>query len=517
MGNENTILTALGLDTSQFEDGTGRATRATYGFTQAANALHSELISIPIIGDLYRITFGRIVEGFAEAREQGREFARIMRTDVSGSLEGTVGKIEDINKSLKDLKTGSAGRIVADFFKDTAGAAKTTGGNLGIPKGVEFLKAFTSALIPDAAKKAGSWYAENFAEGAETVGGFLKKNAIGETQGDRRAQQIKDEEEARRNLVESLVPLYDRMARAQSSSYSKSVLETEQLKIQAEAATKRAALEEEATKLFGPNVEDRPEADNKAMQAKLDAIGHIEDAESHAAQMRYQAHLDALNHSKEQTNLELSGNERLRAAEDVANARRKQATAITNEEKQAAFAALEIAYKRQEIAKKEYDFAVRNAELQTQHQQLLVTGQTRAAKQAEIRMRFEVQIAQAMQHQNKELAEQLKAQEKAARFAEAEREYDLGGRGRARERKQERDARHHARVVASRENARNHPEGLGGGLTTYGLGDHGGLFAGHIGIGLPRPRADKPASTPTPVSIKGMEDFATKLFEALKQ
>src|SRR6187402_3438305 len=106
MATQDGIITALGLDTTEYIDGLQMATTATEGFIKTINGT---LSAIPIFGQVY----ASLVDGFSKARIAAREFQLTMNTDVSGSLEGTKSQLVDINSQLKELTQWSTSRTLA--------------------------------------------------------------------------------------------------------------------------------------------------------------------------------------------------------------------------------------------------------------------------------------------------------------------------------------------------------------------------------------------------------------------
>ena len=239
MPNENTVLTALGLDTSQFQTSASQASGIVGNLVQGFNALDSEIRKIPIAGDIYAITLGRIVEGFAEAREGGREFARIMRTDVAGSLQGTMTQIDETTAALQKLRNPSIGRNLADFAK------------------------FQLSI--------------------------LTFNKLGDINAfDRRGQQANVLAQKRVDLEIQAVGLYKQEATARSEAYAKSTLQSENARIDLEYADKRVAAEQEATRQGGPERDKWETQIIYKLNKELKILENVRDAEKQAARVRFE-------------------------------------------------------------------------------------------------------------------------------------------------------------------------------------------------------------------------------------
>lgn len=408
MGNENTVLTALGLDVSGFEAGTDSASGKVKTFLQGVAALDTELRKIPVLGDIYAITFGRIGEGFARTREEAREFARIMRTDVSGSLEGSIRQIDDINRAMGELKTGGFSRFLSD---------KITNAHRGLENVLSF--------------------------GGLNRGSIEEERALNETKLNVR----------RAELQRDAVGLYEQEARARSEIYAQSTRESDEARIQIDFANRKVAAEEEATRLGGPERAKWSTLTQDNLKKEIALAEDLRTAEQHAADARQSELRINLNYATELSRLQVQGNDREIAAAGVRKALQQVNNAAygTAEQKAQAAAALTIAKNAETAAKIQYEYAVRNAQIQTEVLELEVTGQTRAANQAKIRAQYETQIAEAAKSHNTELEKSLRAQQQSAQLAEKIREYNLGARGRAAERQQERHAAQVARIIQSRD------------------------------------------------------------------
>lgn len=422
MPNENTILAALGLDTTQYETGVNLAIGKTNSFIATLNGADEALRAIPIAGQLYGATFGLIFEGFANMRNQAREFDRIMRVDVSGSFEGTLNQIYSINDALEKIKKGE-----------------------------------------------GTW-----AQGLSDTFRNLK-NIVAFRQGDvmspvaERQQQQNQLEAERVRLQEQLVSLYDQQAKSQSEAYSKSSEETASAALNLSYHERNIALDAKFTKEFGPD-QVKWTDEQWALRERIFQISRATyELDKQASAAQFQAQRIDFDFAAEVSRLKVDGNNRDIAAAALRRADAQAELAVTKEQKAAAAANQTIAYNALELAKQQYDYAVRQSEIQSLVADLQVRGQTRAANQARIRAEYEVRIADAHQHGNAELAAQLEAQRDSALLGEQIREYSLGARGRAAERLAERHNAQIARIVQSQQHNKEYAEKqsakVGGSLT----------------------------------------------------
>lgn len=401
MADSNTALVALGLDVSQFENATNRGTASVNSFLGAMAKADGELRKIPVLGDIWALTIGRIAEGLAQTREQSREFARIIGTDVKGSLEGTRSQINEINVALKAIREGSFSRSTTDFLTNL-------------------------------------YHKRDFQHG------ISPQNT--------RAEQDAALVERRIALEETIVELYKQEATARSDAYSKSQNASEIARIEVEYADRLVAAQKEAVELGGPNFKNSKDiVDN--MERELELAKDIKEAQLQAAEIRRRSLVIDLDYAQEVSRLQVAGNEREIAAAAVKRANQQVNNVFygTAEEKAQAAAQLVIAKNAETAAKIQYEYAVRNAQIQTEVLELEVTGQTRAANQAKIRAQYETQIAEAAKSHNTELEKSLRAQQQSAQLAEKIREYNLGARGRAAERQQERHSLQIARIIESRD------------------------------------------------------------------
>ncbi len=445
MPDENTVLTALGLDTSQFEDGMSRATGKANVFMQVLNSVDKELRAIPIIGDIYSATFGKIATGFAESRLQAREFARIMATDVRGSLSGSTQQIEEINTQLADLGRGSFARNISDFFH-----------------------------------RFNQWRLR----GKEDVN-FNEQN-------EERQRQAEALEQRRRDLIKDIPGLIKLEGDAISENVSGSAKQSELLRIELETRQKIVAIQAESFALFGPDQEAKRLAFVKEQSEEYRRQG---DLRKDASARRFQLQKVDNEQSVVQSGLAARGDTRAAANEAVHAAEQRQGILekTNSEEKAAADAALLVAKNQAIEAEAEYLLKRHQLEIETTLMELRVSGQTRAANQAEIQSRYETRIAEEKKRGNNELADSLKKQQDLAKLSEDIRLYKLGARGRARERLTERHEAQVKRIVESQARAHLHPSGLtSGGLTV------------------------KQKDTPQKVQLDGAQQFQEKLTTLLE-
>lgn len=489
MPDENTVLTALGLDTSQFESATTSAAGKVNAFIQAANSLDKELRKIPIVGDLYAISFGKIAEGFAQTREEGREFARIMRTDVNGSLEGTEQKLDDINNSLAKLKTGSFSRSISDFATNATRVLRIDKASNVVGDAFKL----TRDNLPLLESKVKNVFAplrgkSSFVDGI--LDGFGKaeraaKSFFSVTSAQKeRESQITEEQKERQRLLESLVSLYEKSATANSAAYSQSQLATEQAKIDLDISNKKEEAQRKIGALAGP---DRAKWDAKyeeALRVELGLLDKVADKEKQASQTRFnQANLQNIS-SVASSYFEAAGNARDIANQQVsaANENLQLLKDSTQEQKNAAQAALDIARNHQAEVEIEYELSKRQLDLETELMSLEVSGQTRAANQTKIQAQYETRIADELRRENVERANALKSQMESAKLAEAVRLYELGAGGRARERQEERRKAQEVRIVQNQQRNRDADDKQKNQTGVNGLSS-GGLRSGGLSTG----------------------------------
>lgn len=353
MPDEATVLTALGLDTAGFEDGVSRSVGVMNTFTRALNLADVELRRIPIIGEIYAATLGHIATGFAEVRTQGREFARIMSTDVAGSLTGTTAKIEDINAAITELQRGSLGRSIADGIKIAAAALQ----------------------------------GDNLSPGKE-----------------RDAQQLVLQQQ-RALLIASLPDLLKREGNAQSALISGSERLTELTRIELETRQRILAMTAESRKFYGP---DR-EADRAAFVAQQTAIIEKQSAlQKEGANADLDVQRRQLETAKNISDLQDEGNDspRALAALNLMQAEYELGKAITEEDKKAGEIKVAIAANNLSIAVRVTALTQAQRDLATNEAQIRRDGFNEAVKSAEAELRFAQEKAR--------LAQGARAQQEAA-------------------------------------------------------------------------------------------------------
>lgn len=522
MASENQILTALGLDVSQFEEGAAKGTRATKALLGAIASVDIELRKIPLLGDIYSATFGKIADGYSQTALEAREFSRIMSTDVGGSLDGALQQIDDLNSHLHELKTGSFSRTISDLVSNLGNFAKVTGGAAG---------GFFSNLIPDkiksGAKNLGKDYSDNFKAGVDAAGALVPdsiKDIVdnakeGAGQFDQaqieRDKKIAAAEKRKQDVIKITSDLLQRQAVAHSDITKGSEEEAELDRIRIGADQKIFEAEQRAFKQGGPERDKWEKSIVDRLEKETSLYNIIANNEQKAASKKYQFRRADLDASKKIAELQYSGNERDIAAEELRLAKEKEVlsrTKGTAEEQARAQAAVSEAEQRNLLTKHNYDLAVEQLGIETKLMDLRVRGQTRAAVQTEIQLHFQQRINEETRRGNVELAKELNAQQKLAKLQEAIRQYELGGRGRAAERRQERHAARTARVVQSRLNERELDQRVGnqfgGGLTSNGLRS-GGLTSGS----LARPKQFTPQQKQIPPSA--VEQFMKTVVDAL--
>lgn len=402
MADENTILTALGLDTAAFEKGASRAAGAASIMIGVFNSLDNELRKIPIAGDIYAATVGKIATGFAEARIQAREFARIAGSEVPQSLDSAIDRLESINNLLGEIRTGSFARFLSDAVKNV--------GRLTNPATIN-------------------------AQSPQSI----------------RAKQDAELEAQREKLLERVVDLHKQEERARSDIYAGSIKQSDLDRAQVEYDRRIANAEKEAEK-FGPDRAkwSKQVVDNKTKEEAL--ARQILAVEVDAAERRAQSRRLDNAQSVALAYESVSGSTRdiAQAQYDFAKQRYDIARKGTAEENAAASAQLNIASIQLKSANLEYELAKNQLSIETELMDLTVRGQTRAAAQAKIRADYETRIVDEARRGNAELADSLRKQERSAQLAESIRQYKLGGGGRAQERLRERQDAQIARIVESR-------------------------------------------------------------------
>lgn len=478
MPDSNTVLTALGLDLSQYESSMDKASKVNDRFRGSVAAVDEWVRKIPIVGAAYASTIGALADGFSEARLQGREFARIMGQDVSGSLSETTKQIEDINDALHALKNPSLGKIFAGGLVDifTSGATNPTG-------------------LPGSKQRG---------EDEEKI------NAL---------------ETRRKDLLGQIGDLARLEAMAQSELLAGSKQQSDLLRIEITRRQKIIEAEKEAYKLGGPERAKWSKQVNDALAKQIELQNEIAKGEARGAESRRISFASDLENQRAIAYFQHSGNQRDIANSELINAQIKYAAdknaKASEETLKADVAALEIAKDHVKTTQTDYMYAVHQVELQTMAMALEVDGQTRAANQAKIRLQYENAIVSALAHGNKELAENLSKQQKIAKEAEAIREYKLGAGGRAKEKQEERKQAQIARIVRSQQKSREENERRNAPkprqdhmLPPTHLAKPGHLIPGGSSLLDVKP---KEKQTPDAVAVVGMQEFVTRLFKALEQ
>lgn len=462
MANENTILTALGLDISQFEKGASQATSATKPLLGAIATIDSELRKLPILGAIYSATFGRIAEGFAETRLQARAFSQVMQTDVSGSLEGTLNQIDEINAQLKELKEGSFSRTAADVLTRFFNWGK-------IDKNPEIIRGKM----------------EDELEKTKTAG------------------------------INNIIGLLKQESAAHSAIVSGSELESEQARSYLEMRQKILNAVQLAQKIGGPDSAKWNDEIQKSVADQANLYVEIYNKQQSAAAARNLSRMEELKTTAKIADLQAHSNEREIADEEVKLALIKYENAEkVGVKEQIAEAQTELAIARahSEQVQHQYELSIAQLHIETQLMAAQVSGQTRVAKQLEIQARYQIQISEELRRGNTARAQELAQQAKLAQLQEAIRQYELGGRGRAAERAGERHARRTARVVQSRLNERGLDQRIGnqtdGGLIGGGLRS-GGLTTGSLARPIIRQQA------PPTIPLNEVQTFMKGVLDAL--
>ena len=251
MADENAILTALGLDTSQYVDGIDKATTATQAFAQVGSELDGLIRQIPIIGTVWEITGGKVVDGFAKMTTSAREFQEIMNSDTSGSLTATLDVLQQTQSEIGNLKNFDLGR----FFAETIG----------------------DMVNPDVTGTMSSdgTYSEKFSS---------KESA--------RMEALNELEKKRTELIEQSVGLYENQAMAQSEILSGSEELSAQNRITLDLATKEFQIKKDAAAQFGPEGSvDRAKNEakaNKYIEERTAIIQEQSDLETKALAIKTQ-------------------------------------------------------------------------------------------------------------------------------------------------------------------------------------------------------------------------------------
>lgn len=336
MANENTILTALGLDVTQFEKGSDKATQSIKPLLGAISKVDTELRKIPLLGDVYAFTFGRIAEGFAETTLQAREFSRIMETDVTKSLEGTKQQVDDINGSIHDLKLGSFSRSISDAvsdFKNTFQKGKGNGtGILG------------------------------FFSGLGGIGTAMTKKDIVETEAEKRAKSINTLENRRTTLLVKNLELVQDEANARSSIAAGSEQESERLRLRLDYENKILDAEKEARQQGGPDRAKWEDAIVNRLNAQKQIYKEIYTREQDAMESRFTIRQEELSSAVKIAQIEVTAYQHglnsqktrlLISQEEVRLANRRYELALktgTAEEQTAASSILKVTQAQQKLA-----------------------------------------------------------------------------------------------------------------------------------------------------------------------
>lgn len=449
----NNALTALGLDITQFETAANKTDHLTRVMAHGFELVDSAVRKIPIVGSLYAATIGRMVDESAELVRSGREISKIMETDVSRSLHGAVGQIDDITEALQKLNKVSISRSVYDFWV----LLKTRGHQ-------------DNAAIRDA-------------------------NAVNLV-------------EKRTALIQKSVELTAQEENSRSAIAAGSEVEAERTRLRLDYENKILRAQEEFNKF--PK-DKREQAVIDRLKEQKEIYKEVYDRELEAIETRFAARQEELRTSVKIAEIHFKGNERDIAAEELKLAIRRQQLAEqggTAEDQANAARDAKVAKSNSDLAQRNYDLTVAQLTIETKLIEAKVTGQTRAANQLEIQARYALQITEATRRGNSELAKQLAAQQRISQLQEGIRQYELGGHGRAAERRQERHSARTARVVQSRLTERELDQRIGNQGPGSGL-RAGGLTSG----GLARPKQS--VTQPKQVPMTEVQNFMKQVVDAL--
>lgn len=419
----NTILTALGLDITQFETAANKTDGFSRGMAHGFELVDSAIRKIPLAGRLYAGTIGRLIDETAEAVTQQREFARIMETDVTRSLNGAVTQIDDITNAIERMNKVSISRSIRDFFV------------------------------------------------------YLKTRGHEDPAKNRDAGVVALQQK-RTELIQKSVELVAQEENSRSALAAGSEVEAERTRLRLDYEEKILRATEEARKQGGPDRDKWETAITERLQQQKDIYKEIYDREREGIEVRFAARQEELKTSVKLAEIQFKGNERDIAAEELRLALRKQQLANqggTGEEQAETSKSVKVSQSNLDLAKHNYELTVAQLGIETKLMDQRVHGQGRAATQTQIRAKYEIQIAEALRRGNTELAKQLAAQQQIEKLQEAIRQYELGGRGRAAERREERHRGRIARTVESRLRERALTQLPGEGLRSGGLISGGAL------------------------------------------
>lgn len=407
---------------SEYSDNISVATSDTNKFLTVVESVSDTLRKIPIVGGI----FSTFSDAMKQPVLQAREFDRIMGTETGNSLRATEAKIKSITEELKKIEHGGSAQFLGDLQSKVSGSL--------------FKELFNTQNIEDPIE--------------------------------RREAQRKAYVKERLNLEREIIALYKLEAQAQSVAYSKSAQTTELAKANIEYSDRNAENKAKLIELFGPEAQWNNTINN-TLRKQNDISAEIQTKQVALIAAKYQQFRIETDNAQNISRIQVDGNAREIAAANLRTALQISELQGTTEQNRQRATAVILAQNAVELANQQYDYQVKQSELQTIVIDLQTRGQVRAANQAKIRADYEVKIAEALQHQNTELAKGLETQKQSALLAEQLREYRLGARGRSAERlKERRDARD-ARVIESRNKSHEndqyvHDEPGTGGLKTGG-------------------------------------------------
>lgn len=404
MATQDGIITALGLDTTEYTEGLQLATTATEGFIKTINGT---LSAIPIFGQVY----ASLVDGFSKARVAARQFQLTMDTDVSGSLEGTKSQLVDINAQLKDLTEWSTSRTLATGLHDL----------------------FAVDLNPFNSDENSRWEVQ-------------------------RQNQILDLQQKRTQLIARSVELYKEEQKSTSAVYAQSQKETELAALRLELATRTANIPKEQEGLFGPadsrSEQKQYEADQYGKE-RLKQINDLEDARTKEIYARNNLLIQA--NLYEQQSAKIAAN-KLPIDQAALNITRAMAELETAQD-MGIKEGIDAANTKLNVAQTEYSVAVREKKLRDD----LLAGETKLSKMrleganayevklAEIKQKYLGPLSEAIAHNDAAQINALTSQQGDEQSSAATSYRTSGPQARAQARQEARTAAREARVTATQQ------------------------------------------------------------------
>ncbi len=403
MADQNAILTSLGLDTTQYEDGINRAAQATQAFVQIGNQLDQSIRQIPVIGQVWEATGGKIVDGFVAMKTEARDFARIMQKDVSGSLSGTIEKLGEVQDLIRKGKNYDFGRNLAE------------GSN----------EALNNPL----------WLRSLY---AKITGGTY------ESKEQKRENMVAQLEKERPKLIQQSLDLMEKQDRAQSSILSGSQKQSELDRLSLDIANRRVEAAERENALFGPSGDRSPELQAKALDFRAQRqkeITELSERETEAINARAESLEEQNKYQVESAKIATSHLPIDQARLDVAHALKEVLIAtngLDEEAVEAASAKLQIAQQGLRAAQREKEYRDNTLSNDTKLSKLNLTGSAHDIRSQEIRSKYGPSINAARDRGDTALAESLVSRAGDEISAEQTRNRLLGSSGRSEERRQAR-------------------------------------------------------------------------------